>query len=114
MTMWSFWATNECESHAITIHESSMARNEGWQQTQKAQAAIENLDAPFSVMEKALSKTGYLVGSRFTVADINTAVVIFYARNASELFKRYPSVGKWYAAVTARPHFQSVMKMREA
>ncbi|MEI5678281.1 MULTISPECIES: glutathione S-transferase family protein [unclassified Mesorhizobium] len=113
MTMWSFWATNECEAYAITVHESNMGNNEGWQQTPKAQAAIENLDGPFSVLEKALSKTGNLIGSRFTVADVNVAMVIFYARNASELFKRYPLVAKWYNAVTARPHFQSVMKMRE-
>ncbi|NGN43007.1 glutathione S-transferase family protein [Mesorhizobium sp. CGMCC 1.15528] len=113
MTMWSFWATNECEAYAITVHESSMAKSEDWQQTPKAQAAVEHLDAPFSVLETALSKTGYLVGSRFTVADVNVAMVIFYARNASALFERYPSVARWYAAVTARPHFQLVMKMRE-
>jgi glutathione S-transferase len=113
MTMWSFWATNECESYAIAVHESSMAKNEDWHQNPKAQAAIEYLDLPFSVLERALSKTGYLVGSRFTVADVNVAMVIFYARNSSELFKRYPLVAKWYNAVTARPHFQSVMKMRE-
>lgn len=53
-----------------------------------------------------MSKTGYLIGAPFTVADVNVAVVIFCARNASELFERYPSVAKCYAKVMARPRVQ--------
>ena len=44
-----------------------------------AAAAIEALRAPFAVLDKQLAASGYIVGGRFTVADINTAEVVRYA-----------------------------------
>ena len=38
------------------------------------------------VLDAALAKDGYLVGGRFTVADINVAEVVRYAQAAPELF----------------------------
>ena len=74
-----------------------------------AAAAIEALRAPFAVLDKALAATGYIVGGRFTVADINTAEVFRYAMPAPELFEAAPRVKAWLAACHARPAFKSMM-----
>ena len=108
-TMWSFWALNECEGNAIAVHEAGLENP-----STAASAAIDKLAGPFSVLETALQTRDYLVGDRFTVADINVAVVLYYARNATGLFARYPAVERWYHATVGRPHFQDVLRMREA
>lgn len=108
-TMWSFWAVNECEASAIAVHEAGPH-----DVSSAASAAIEKLAGPFDVLNAALDGKEHLVGDRFTVADINVAVVLFYARHAADLFARFPSVARWYRAIAARPHFEDVLRMRGA
>ena len=45
---------------------------------------------PFAVLDGALAKTGWLVGGRFTVADINAAEIVRYAQAAPELSRPPP------------------------
>jgi glutathione S-transferase len=78
-----------------------------------AQAAVDALRAPFAVLDKTLAASGYMVGGRFTVADINTAEVFRYAMPAPELFEAAPRVKAWLAACHARPAYKSMMATRE-
>ena len=78
-----------------------------------AAAAIEALRAPFAVLDQQLAASGYIVGGRFTVADINTAEVFRYAMPAPELFEATPRVKAWLAACHARPAFKAMMATRE-
>jgi len=66
------------------------------------------------VLNDALVASGYLVGGRFTVADINVAEVMRYAMPAPELFDAAPRVKTWLAACHARPAFKAMMGKREA
>jgi glutathione S-transferase len=72
------------------------------------------LRAPFAVLDKALAASGYIVGGRFTVADINTAEVVRYAMAAPELFEAAPRVKAWLAACQARPAFKAMWAKRDA
>jgi glutathione S-transferase len=60
-----------------------------------------------------LGASGYIVGGRFTVADINTAEVFRYAMPAPELFEAAPRVKAWLATCHARPAFKRMMAARE-
>ncbi|MDE8342756.1 MAG: glutathione binding-like protein, partial [Acidocella sp.] len=66
------------------------------------------------VLDGALAKTGFLVGGRFTVADINVSEVVRYAMAAEELFEAAPAVRAWLQACHARPAFKQMMTEREA
>ena len=79
-----------------------------------AQAAVDALRAPFAVLDQALAASGYLVGGRFTVADINTAEVVRYALAAPELFEAAPRVKTWLAACQSRPAFKAMWAKRDA
>ena len=57
--------------------------------------------------------SGFLVGGRFTVADINVAEVMRYAMAAPELFSAAPRVKAWLEACHARPAFKAMMAKRE-
>lgn len=110
---WSFWALNECETHAIAIHEATSNPRNGSDPLETVAPAVEKLEVPFAVLNDALKDKDYLIGNRFTVADVNVAVVLFYARNATDLFGHFPSVQRWYRALSERPHFRAVLRMRE-
>lgn len=115
MTMWSLWAMTECEPHTIQILTHRAARPEAERDEKIAQAAIAALSRPFGVLETALREgQGYLVGGRFTVADINLAEVFRYAQPAAELFAEHPNVAAWLEACQARPAFKEMMAERAA
>ncbi len=101
---WSFWAVTEVEGRALDVMRDPKG----------ATAAIEALKAPFAVLDAALSKSGYVVGGRFTVADINVAECVRYASAATALFEGAPNVKKWLAACHARPAFKEMWAKRDA
>ena len=105
IAMWTLWAATEVEPQSIQIVGSP---------TNPPPAAVEALRAPFAVLDRALAATGWLVGGRFTVADINVAEVCRYAMPAKSLFDAAPRVKAWLAQCHARPAFKAMMAKREA
>ena len=72
------------------------------------------IDRSLAVLERALAHDAWLVGSRFTVADLNVAGVLSPSRSVSLDLTRYPNVSAWLnrcyaraAAVAARRRFQN-------
>ena len=112
MTMWSLWAVAEAETHTLKVLNHRAGKPE-MRDEKQAQAAIDALRAPFSVLDGALAETGFLVGGRFTVADINVAEVFRYAMAAPELFAAAPRVKAWLESCQGRPAFKQMMATRE-
>ncbi len=113
MTTWTAWALTEVEPHSIQVLYHRVAKPAGERDAKVADAAIEALKAPFRVLDAALAETGYVVGGRFTVADINIAECVRYAQAAPELFEANPNVKAWIAKVQARPAFKAMMAKRD-
>ena len=113
MSMWALWAAIEVEPYSIQVLYHRVAWKPEERDPKIAAAAIEALRGPFAVLDKALAATGFIVGGRFTVADINTAEVFRYALPAPELFEAAPRVKAWLAACQARPAYKSMMATRE-
>jgi glutathione S-transferase len=114
MSMWALWAATEVETHALQILVHRVSKPEAERDPGIVDAAIDTLRAPFAVLDRELSEKSYLVGNRFTVADINTAEVVRYATPAPELFDAAPRVKAWLEACHARPAFQELMARRKA
>lgn len=113
-TQWSLWAATAVEPHAINIVYFGPGGSKGHDRAIHA-AAVLGLRAPFAVLDRALEEGGgFLVGRRFTVADVNVAEVIRYAMGAPDLFEAAPNVRAWLAACHARPAFKAMMEAREA
>ncbi|MFO1080619.1 MAG: glutathione S-transferase family protein [Reyranellaceae bacterium] len=102
MTMWALWAATEVEAQALAVLYNG-----------PNDPAAEALRAPFHVLDRALEATGWLVGDRFTVADLNVAEVVRYASGAQALFDASPSVKRWLAACHTRPAFQRMWQERD-
>ena len=114
MTQWSFWAALDCEPHTIEILYHRVAKPPGERDETKVAAAAEALRAPFAVLNQALAGDGYIVGGRFTAADINIAEIIRYARPVAALFEAAPNVEQWLTKLQQRPAFKAMWATREA
>ena len=113
------WACGRCgrrpRSSRIrsTCFYHRIGNRQGAKDAKIADAAVEALNTPFAVLDRALAKDGWLVGGRFTVADINVAEIVRYAQAAPELFDAAPRVKAWLAACQARPAFRKMWETRE-
>ncbi len=115
MVMWSLWAATECETPGLNAMYHRVAKPEAERDPKIAAEALAALPAPLAVLDRALAADGYLVGGRFTVADLNVAEVVRYAKTgAPELFDAVPHVAAWLAACQARPAFKAMWQARDA
>lgn len=112
--MWSLWAATAAEANALNVLYHMAAKPPAERDSRLAAESVAALRAPFAVLDGALAPTGYLMGGRFTVADLNVAEVIRYAMPARELFEANPNVARWLAACHARPAFKEMMAKRDA
>ena len=115
MTMWSMWALAEragVPAHVGDGGFEAMALSVAMGGAKPE--ALEALKGPFAVLDKALARTGWLVGGRFTVADINVAEIVRYAAGTRSLFDANPNVKKWYDTCTGRPAYKKMWAEREA
>lgn len=113
-TMWSLWAAANCEPPGVQImmHRGRLPPE---QRDEKVVAAAgASLARPLRGLEARLREADFVIGARFTVADVNVAEVLRYAQFAPESLAPFPAVGKWLAACQARPVFRQMMAEREA
>ena len=114
LAMWTLWASTELEPHTIQVLYHRLGKPPAERDAKIANAAVETLRAPFAVLDRELAVSGYVMGGRFTVADINVAEVVRYALPAPELFEAAPRVKAWLAACHARPALKAMMTQRDA
>jgi glutathione S-transferase len=114
LAMWTLWAATELEPHTIQVLYHRAGKPPAERDPKIANAAVEALRAPFAVLDRELAASGYVMGGRFTVADINVAEVVRYAMPAPELFEASPRVKTWLQACHARAAFKAMMAKREA
>lgn len=107
MLQWTLWAVNRCERDAniIVLHRRVYA--EPQRDLAKSQEAGERLKAPLAVLDSWLQAHEWLVGGRFTVADLNVAAVLMWARAEKGLIDGFPHVKRWVEACMARPAFKA-------
>lgn len=115
MMQWSFYAVASIEADALTI---LFLHKPGQEQAGEDVAivahAAERLIRPLRVLESRLSTHAYLVGDRFTVADLNMAEVLRYAQGHHELMDQFPATRGWLDACQARPAFREMWARRLA
>jgi len=111
---WTFWAATEIERHALDVLFNRALKPEEERDSVAANNAEGILRDKLPVLDAALEKTGWLVGDRFTVADLNVAEVIRYASPAPRLFALNPNIKRWLDACRERPAFRRMWEERAA
>ncbi len=82
----------------IGISDAPEARDE-----EQALMAIAKLDRPLKVLDTHLAKQRYVLGDRFTVADLNIATVMDLAPQCGIALDAWPSVKAWHERCLSRP-----------
>ena len=115
MMQWALHAVTGVETPALEI---LLTQTNGGADTPEGQGAIavaaERLRRPLARLEAHLAQHGFLVGGRFTVADINTAECVRYAQGHVTLMAEFPVLSAWLAGLQARPAFAAMWAMRLA
>jgi glutathione S-transferase len=102
---WSMWALTELEDNIMALVQSVRMPPEHKPNAARIERAKEGLAAPLRVLEAALAQSQYLLGSRFTVADLNVAGVVAGLVVANFELGAWPKVKAWLAACTGRKAF---------
>ena len=115
MQNWALFIATSVEPGALDILYPMM---EGAKDTPEGAArmarGVASLVRPLARIEAHLAGRDWLIGDRFTVADICLAEVLRYAQGHPPALAPFPAVRAWLARCQARPAFQQVMALRNA
>ena len=102
-TQWSFWVVTEIEKPLLFAAANLMLFGEEGRSEADAAIGIAKLDRPCRVLEAHLATQNYLLGDRFTVADINVAGPMTLIAIAGVPIDRYPRMAAWLDRCLERP-----------
>jgi glutathione S-transferase len=104
--MWTMWAMTEIEPQANLVYQNTVVLPEEKRNPQVAATAREALKAPLSVLDGALAKSDYLLGSAFTVADLNVSCTLSNMPRVNYDLAPWPKVAAWLPKCLSRPAAQ--------
>lgn len=112
---WALVGATAVETPALDILYTHANRETGTEAGQtKLAAATQALARPFARIESHLAGRDWLMGDRFTVADILLAECVRYAQPHAPAMDPFPSLKAWLARCQARPAFKAMMDRRNA
>ena len=107
---WSLWAVQEVDRgvNIWSLHAVRLPPQE--RDPQRRAEALKVLEAPFKVLEGALTGRPYLLGEEFTVADLNVAAVI--SRAVDMDLSATPRLARWLERCLERPAARTALALR--
>ena len=115
MEQWALFAATSVETPALEIfYPIAEGRDKTPEGAALVAVASEKLRRPFTRLEAHLTAHPFLVGDRFTAADINTAECVRYAQGATALMVGFPAVREWLTRCQSRRAFKSMWAARIA
>lgn len=115
MLQWLFWGATALEPITVVVTQGDESGEWKTDAGKKRLVSIgESLRRSLSAFETHLAGIDYVVGNRFTVADLALAEITRYVQNHSELLEPYPRVTAWLERCQARPGFKAMWAKRNA
>src|SRR5262249_24844997 len=105
---WSFWGMTETEPHLIAVFRHRMMLPQEQRNEQAATDALESLKEPLKVLDDHLKGRQNLLGSDYTVADLNVASVLLLAAMIGVDLSGAPAAKAWLDKCLARPAAQKM------
>ncbi len=108
---WCFWETDRLDRQLGNYVNNTTGLPEAERDKSVADAAWAEVVPAMNVLDGALSKTRWLAGPDFSVADLNVAAALF--RGLTMDLSRWPAVREWLARCWDRPAAKRARAMRE-
>ncbi len=109
---WSLWGMTEIERHVLTAMFNRAIYPEDKRDTAAADAAEKELQHPLRVLDGAVSRSQYLIGDDFTIADLNVASILSWARPARIDFGPFPKAADWLQRCALRPAARAARELQ--
>jgi len=109
---WSFWGMTEVERPVLTVLFNRAILPEDKRDAAAADAAEKQLAQPLGVLDGALSRTANLLGADFTVADLNVASILSWARTAQVNMSPFPKTAEWLKNCAERPAARAARQLQ--
>ncbi|MEM6708440.1 MAG: glutathione S-transferase family protein [Pseudomonadota bacterium] len=108
---WSFFVMTEIEKTLLNAMCYQLGLFDLPVDPEKAQRLGASLDPAFDALARALGEEDYLVGGRFTVADLNVASVLLWVRMAKLDISHHPRLDSWLTRCLAREALHRAQKL---
>ena len=108
---WSLWETDRLDRQLVNYVRHSKELPEGERRKDVADAAWQEVNESFDVLETALKKSQWLAGPAFSVADLNVASALYRALFLD--LAKWPHVQGWLNRCWERPAAKRARAMRE-
>jgi glutathione S-transferase len=109
---WSFWGMTEVERPVLTALFNRAILPEDKRDAAAADAAEKTLAQPLGVLDGALGRSANLLGSDFTVADLNVASILSWARPAQINMAPFPKTAEWLKNCAERPAARAARQLQ--
>jgi len=105
---WSFWGMTEVEPFLITLLVQQVFTPEDQRRPDRVEEARQALVPRLGVLNNHLSGRPFLLGSKFTIADLNLSSVFSLAEVVKVELAPYPNIKKWVETCFSRPARQKL------
>ena len=102
-TQWSFWALSEVEKPLLLAAANLKLFDADQRRPGEVEIAMKKLSRPFDVLERHLAHRAFMLGQRFTVADLNIAAVMTLALSCGLNLDVWPRMEAWLRDCLYRP-----------
>ena len=109
---WSFWGMTEVERPVLTALFNRAILPEDKRDAAAADSAERMLAQPLKVLDGVLGRGTNLLGDNFTVADLNVASILSWARPANVNVAPFPKVAEWLKNCAERPAARAARQLQ--
>jgi len=109
---WSFWGMTEVERPVLTALFNRAILPEDKRDAAAADSAERVLAQPLKVLDGVLGRGTNLLGDNFTVADLNVASILSWARPANVNVAPFPKVAEWLKNCAERPAARAARQLQ--
>jgi glutathione S-transferase len=109
---WSFWGMTEVERPVLTVLFNRVILPEEKRDAAAADAAEKQLGQPLKVLDGALGRSANLLSNDFTVADLNVASILSWARPALIDMAPFPKAAEWLKNCAERPAARAARQLQ--
>ena len=111
---WSFWAMLELQKPAVDWLIQEMFVPADKKEPKVIEKSKETIGQVLPILDREFTSKQFLVGDRFTMADLNVASIVSICAALRFDMTPYKNINKWMSACSDRPAFQKLKTLREA
>jgi glutathione S-transferase len=103
---WSYWGILELQPPMIENLIQMFFVPEPKRDFALMEKNLEKIPVRLAILNQALAGRSFLVGGKFTMADLNVASIVGIAEGLQVSLESFPNINKWYQSIKNRPSFQ--------